>query len=47
MSLVIITGSNGLIGSEAVDFFQKRIDVIGVDNNLRKFFLVKMDLQIG
>ena len=47
MSLVIITGSVGLIGSEAVDFFQKGSDVIGVDNNLRKFFLVKMDLQIG
>ena len=40
MSLVIITGSNGLIGSEAVDFFKKGFDVIGVDNNLRKFFLV-------
>ncbi|MDA9731512.1 NAD-dependent epimerase/dehydratase family protein [Candidatus Pelagibacter sp.] len=42
MSLVIITGSNGLIGSEAVDFFSKKgFDVIGVDNNLRKFFFGK------
>ena len=39
MSLVIITGSTGLVGSEAVNFFcDKGFDVIGVDNNLRKFF---------
>ena len=42
MSLVIITGSTGLVGSEAVNFFSdKGFDVIGVDNNLRKFFFGK------
>ena len=39
MSIVIITGSSGLIGSESVNFFcEKGFDVIGIDNNLRKFF---------
>ena len=39
MSLALITGSSGLVGSEAVNFFSdKGFDVIGVDNNLRKFF---------
>lgn len=39
MSLVIITGSTGLVGSEAVNFFHdKGFDVIGIDNNLRKRF---------
>lgn len=39
MSVVIITGSAGLIGSEAVRFFcEKKFDVVGIDNNLRKTF---------
>ena len=39
MSVVIITGSTGLVGSESVNFFTKKgFDVIGIDNNLRKFF---------
>ena len=39
MSLVLITGSSGLVGSESVDFFcQKGFDVVGVDNDLRKYF---------
>ena len=39
MSIVIITGANGLVGSEAVSFFSKKeYTVIGIDNNLRKFF---------
>ena len=39
MSVVLITGSTGLVGSEAVNFFCKKgFDVIGIDNNLRKFF---------
>ena len=39
MSVVIITGSNGLVGSESVNFFcEKGFDVVGIDNNLRKFF---------
>ena len=38
MSIVIITGSNGLIGSESVNFFSsKGFDIIGIDNNLRKY----------
>ena len=39
MSIAIITGSSGLIGSESVNFFCKKgFDVIGIDKNLRKFF---------
>lgn len=39
MSVVIVTGSSGLIGSEAVRFFcEKKNDVVGIDNNLRKKF---------
>ena len=39
MSIVIITGSNGLVGSEASFFFLKKgYKVIGIDNNIRKKF---------
>ena len=39
MSIVIVTGSCGLIGSETVSFFaEKGFDVVGIDNNLRKSF---------
>ena len=39
MPKVIITGSIGLVGSEAVNFFSKKgFEVKRVDNNLRKFF---------
>ena len=39
MSIVLITGSSGLVGSESVSFFSKKgFDVIGIDNNLRRFF---------
>ena len=42
MSLAIITGSSGLVGSESVNFFcDKGFEVIGIDNNLRKFFFGK------
>ena len=42
MSIVIITGSSGLVGSEAVNLFcDKGFDVIGIDNNLRKLFFGK------
>tara|TARA_B100000767_G_C19762543_1_gene535894 strand:+ start:1359 stop:2402 length:1044 start_codon:yes stop_codon:yes gene_type:complete len=42
MSLVLITGSSGLVGSESVNFFsEKGFDVVGIDNNLRKFFFGK------
>jgi len=37
---ILITGSNGLIGSEAVLFFDKMgWKVTGIDNNMRKYFL--------
>lgn len=36
---ILVTGSSGLIGSEAVRYFGKLgYEIIGVDNNLRKFF---------
>lgn len=39
MKIAIITGSAGLIGSEAVSFFADKFDkIIGVDNNLRQYF---------
>ena len=40
MSVVLITGSCGLVGSESVRFFtSKGFDVVGIDNNSRlKFF---------
>ena len=42
MSTVVITGSNGLVGSEAVSFFaEKGFDIVGIDNNLREFFFGK------
>ena len=42
MSLVLITGSCGLVGSESVRFFaSKGFDIIGIDNNLRSEFFGK------
>tara|TARA_A100001015_G_scaffold308928_1_gene407399 strand:- start:2379 stop:3428 length:1050 start_codon:yes stop_codon:yes gene_type:complete len=42
MSIAIITGSCGLVGSEAAIFFSKKgFDIIGIDNNSRKFFFGK------
>ena len=39
MNIALVTGSAGLIGSEAVAFFSDKFDlVIGVDNNLRQYF---------
>jgi CDP-paratose 2-epimerase len=39
MSIAIVTGSAGLIGSESVRFFaDKGFDVIGVDNDMRGYF---------
>ena len=40
--IVIVTGSCGLVGSEAVKFFiKKNFFVVGIDNNLRKFLFGK------
>ncbi|MGH8001152.1 MAG: NAD-dependent epimerase/dehydratase family protein [Brasilonema sp.] len=39
MGIAIITGSAGLIGSEAVRFFAKfGMHIVGIDNDMRKFF---------
>jgi CDP-paratose 2-epimerase len=39
MSVAIITGSAGLVGSESTRFFAKQgFDVVGVDNNMRQVF---------
>jgi len=38
----LITGSAGLIGSESVRFFaEKGFDIIGIDNDMRKYFFGK------
>ena len=42
MKIALITGSSGLIGSESVQFFsKKKFRVVGIDNNLRKYFFGK------
>ena len=42
MSVILITGSCGLVGSEAVKFYcEKGFDVIGIDNNTRKLLFGK------
>lgn len=39
MDIAIITGSAGLIGGEAVEFFSPKFDlVVGVDNGMRSQF---------
>lgn len=39
MKIAVITGSAGLIGSEAVAFFSDKFDlIVGIDNNLRQYF---------
>jgi CDP-paratose 2-epimerase len=39
MSVVIVTGSGGLIGSESVKFFhEKGFKIIGIENDLRSYF---------
>jgi len=40
--IALITGSAGLVGSEAVEFFaDKGFDVVGIDNDMRSFFFGK------
>lgn len=42
MNIALITGSCGLVGSEASIFFAKKgFKIIGIDNNTRKFFFGK------
>jgi CDP-paratose 2-epimerase len=39
MSVVLVTGSSGLVGSETVEFFcQMEHTVLGIDNDMRKYF---------
>lgn len=39
MNVALITGSAGLIGSETVEFFSEKFDlVVGIDNNMREEF---------
>src|SRR5271166_6132116 len=39
MSVVLVTGSAGLIGAESVRFFaEKGFDVVGIDNDMRRVF---------
>lgn len=39
MSVAIVTGCSGLIGSEAAKFFHRLgFDVVGIDNNMRQYF---------
>ena len=42
MSIAVVTGSCGLVGSESAYFFSKKgFDILGIDNNARKFFFGK------
>jgi len=39
VSLVLVTGSAGLVGSESVRFFSKKgFQIVGIDNDMRKYF---------
>ena len=39
MNIALITGSNGLIGSESVKFLSNKFDlIVGIDNDLRAYF---------
>jgi CDP-paratose 2-epimerase len=39
MSIAVVTGSSGLIGSETVRFLHEQgMEVVGIDNNLREYF---------
>ena len=36
---ILVTGSGGLIGSEAVEYYcNKGCNVVGIDNNKREYF---------
>ena len=42
MSIALITGSSGLVGSESAYFFSsKGFDIVGIDNNFRQVFFGK------
>ncbi len=42
MTIAVITGSSGLVGSESAYFFAKKgLNVIGIDNDMRSYFFGK------
>lgn len=42
MSVAVVTGSSGLIGSETTKFLHdKGFDIVGIDNNMREYFFGK------
>ena len=42
MSIALITGSSGLVGSESAYFFSdKGLEIVGIDNNFRQHFFGK------
>ncbi|UVK39777.1 NAD-dependent epimerase/dehydratase family protein [Mesorhizobium sp. AR10] len=39
MSVALVTGSGGLVGSESVEYLlEKGLDVVGIDNDMRSYF---------
>ena len=39
MKIAVVTGSAGLIGSQACDFFSKKgYKIVGIDNDMRSYF---------
>jgi CDP-paratose 2-epimerase len=39
MKIAVVTGAGGLIGSESVDFFSDKFDlIVGIDNDMRSYF---------
>ena len=42
VSIAVVTGSSGLVGSEAVKFLhQQGMQVVGIDNDMRRYFMVE------
>ena len=40
--MIIVTGSTGLIGSATCEYYlKKKINVLGIDNDLRSYFFGK------
>ena len=48
MKVALITGSCGLVGSEASIYFAKKdFKILGIDNNTRKFFFGKTEIFLS
>ena len=42
VSIAVVTGSSGSVGSEAVKFLhQQGMQVVGIDNDMRRYFMVE------